>query len=149
MSTPNTVTKSENTGNDAVVLSYSDLLKKAYERDLVSMDVEILSTPSPMNDYLALCRVTCETATGGSVSNVSGVSADTGNTRNSAHLISRAATLARIRCLKDLTCEDATIREEIEITKKNRLLQFGKACLKVITPSTKKNIMKEEMLCRY
>ena len=129
-------------------LTYYDLLELAYRKNLVSMDVEILSYPTPENSYQALAKIVCQTSDGETFTEIGGANSDTCNSRDSSHLINRAILLSKIKGLKDLTCTGKTIREEIEAPRKRSLFRSGLNLIRKIQPTLSK-MKKEEYSCKY
>jgi len=98
-------------GKDFVL--YAGLLDLAHQRNLISMDVDILQYPSEENNYTAVCKATAKTATGGIFVDLGDANPNNTNAKVGKHLIRMASTRAKARCLRDLNCVSLTSLEEL------------------------------------
>lgn len=98
-------------GRDFVL--YSGLLDLAHQKNLISMDVELLQYPTKDNDHTAVCKAIARTATGGPFIDVGDANPVNCNAKVSKHLIRMASTRAKARALRDLTNIGMTALEEL------------------------------------
>jgi len=98
-------------GKDFVL--YSGLLDLAHQKNLISMDVELLQYPSKENEHTAVCKAIARTTTGGPFIDVGDANPNNCNSKVSRHLIRMASTRAKARCLRDLTNIGMTALEEL------------------------------------
>ena len=98
-------------GKDFVL--YAGLLDLAHQKNLISMDVELIQYPSKENDHTAVCKAIAKTATGGPFIDVGDANLINCNSKVSKHLIRMASTRAKARCLRDLTNIGMTALEEL------------------------------------
>jgi len=98
-------------GKDFVL--YAGLLDLAHQKNLVSIDVELLQYPSKENDLTAVCRAVAKTATEGPFIDVGDANPVNCNSKVGKHLIRMASTRAKARCLRDLTNIGMTALEEL------------------------------------
>ena len=119
--------------NGKELVHYSDILDLAHQKDLISIDVELLQYPSEENGNSALCRAVCQTSIGGTFTDIGSANPSNCNSRDHSCLIKTASTRAKSRCLKDLTNVGTTVIEEIETSPRKRfprMAKLGKFCLK-------------------
>jgi hypothetical protein len=98
-------------GKDFVL--YSGLLDLAHQKNLISMDVELIQYPTKDNDQTAVCKAIAKTATGGPFIDVGDASPLNCNSKVAKHLIRMASTRAKARALRDLTNIGMTALEEL------------------------------------
>jgi hypothetical protein len=98
-------------GKDFVL--YAGLLDLSHQKNLISLDVDILQYPSKDNDHTAVCKAIAKTATGGPFIDVGDANPTNCNAKVSKHLIRMASTRAKARCLRDLTNIGMTALEEL------------------------------------
>jgi len=98
-------------GKDFVL--YSGLLDLAHQKNLISMDVELIQYPGKDNDHTAVCRAIARTTTGGPFIDVGDANPNNCNSKVAKHLIRMASTRAKARCLRDLTNIGMTALEEL------------------------------------
>lgn len=98
-------------GKDFVL--YSGLLDLAHQKNLVSMDVELLQYPSKENDHTAVCKAIAKTVMGGPFIDVGDANPMNCNSKVAKHLIRMASTRAKARALRDLTNIGMTALEEL------------------------------------
>jgi len=92
---------------------YAGLLDLAHQKNLTSMDVELLQYPNEGNNHTAVCRAVAKTATGGVYTDVGDANPSNCNSKVAKHLIRMASTRAKARCLRDLTNIGMTALEEL------------------------------------
>ena len=98
-------------GKDFVL--YSGLLDLAHQKNLVSMDVELLQFPSKDNDHTAICKAIARTMTGGPFIDIGDANPMNCNSKVAKHIIRMSSTRAKARCLRDLTNIGITCLEEL------------------------------------
>ena len=98
-------------GKDFVL--YSGLLDLAHQKNLISMDVDILQYPTKENDHTAVCKAIAKTATGGPFIDVGDANPQNCNAKVAKHIIRMSSTRAKSRCLRDLTNIGMTCLEEL------------------------------------
>jgi len=98
-------------GKDFVL--YAGLLDLSHQKNLISLDVDIIQYPSKDNDHTAVCKAIAKTATGGPFIDVGDANPTNCNSRVSKHIIRMASTRAKARCLRDLTNIGMTALEEL------------------------------------
>jgi hypothetical protein len=98
-------------GKDFVL--YAGLLDLAHQKNLVSMDVELLQYPSKENDHTAVCKAIAKTMTGGPFIDVGDANPINCNSKVAKHIIRMASTRAKARALRDLTNIGMTALEEL------------------------------------
>lgn len=96
-------------------VTYEGLLDLAHQKNLNSIDVEIVQIPTNENSMTAICRATA-TTNNGRFSDIGDASPQSVNTRIAPHLIRMASTRAKARVLRDLTNVGMTSVEELELT---------------------------------
>jgi hypothetical protein len=92
---------------------YSGLLDLAHQKNLTSMEVDLLQMPTKENEHTAICRATGKTAAGGLFIDVGDANPMNCNSKVSRHIIRMASTRAKARCLRDLTNIGMTCLEEL------------------------------------
>jgi len=98
-------------GKDFVL--YSGLLDLAHQKNLISMDVELLQYPGKDNEHTAVCKAIAKTSTGGPFIDVGDANPANCNSKVAKHLIRMASTRAKARCLRDMTNIGMTALEEL------------------------------------
>jgi hypothetical protein len=98
-------------GKDFVL--YAGLLDLAHQKDLVSMDVELIQCPGKDNDHTAICKAIAKTAVGGPFIDVGDANPVNCNSKVVKHIIRMASTRAKARALRDLTNIGMTALEEL------------------------------------
>ena len=98
-------------GKDFVL--YSGLLDLAHQKNLVSIDVELIQYPSKENDHTAVCKAIARTVAGGPFIDVGDANPMNCNSKVAKHIIRMASTRAKARCLRDLTNIGMTALEEL------------------------------------
>ena len=92
---------------------YSGLLDLAHQKNLTSMEVDLLQYPTKENEHTAICRATGKTAGGGIFIDVGDANPMNCNAKVAKHIIRMASTRAKARCLRDLTNIGMTCLEEL------------------------------------
>jgi hypothetical protein len=92
---------------------YSGLLDLAHQKNLTSMEVDLLQYPTKENEHTAVCRATGKTACGGVFIDVGDANPINCNAKVAKHIIRMASTRAKARCLRDLTNIGMTCLEEL------------------------------------
>ena len=92
---------------------YAGLLDLAHQKNLMSMDVELLQFPSEENKYTAVCKAVAKTASGGVYTDIGDANPTNCNSKVVKHLIRMASTRSKARCLRDLTNIGMTALEEL------------------------------------
>ncbi len=92
---------------------YSGLLDLAHQKNLTSMEVDLLQIPTKENEHTAICRATGKTAVGGIFIDVGDANPMNCNAKVARHIIRMASTRAKARCLRDLTNIGMTALEEL------------------------------------
>jgi hypothetical protein len=98
-------------GKDFVL--YSGLLDLSHQKNLISIDVELLQYPTKENDHTAVCKAIAKTTTGGPFIDVGDANPQNCNSKVSKHIIRMSSTRAKARCLRDLTNIGMTCLEEL------------------------------------
>lgn len=100
-------------------VTYEGLLDLAHQKNLKSIDVELIQIPSKENNMTAICKATAITGNE-KFSDIGDASPQSVNTNIVPHLIRMASTRAKARVLRDLTnvgmtsIEEISLNEEIE-----------------------------------
>lgn len=92
---------------------YVGLLDLAHQKNLISMEVELLQFPSAENVQTAICRAIGKTAGGGIFIDIGDANPQNCNAKVSRHIIRMASTRAKARCLRDMTNIGMTCLEEL------------------------------------
>jgi hypothetical protein len=92
---------------------YVGLLDLAHQKNLTSMEVDLLQFPTKENEHTAICRATSKTANGGLFIDVGDANPMNCNSKVARHIIRMASTRAKARCLRDLTNIGMTCLEEL------------------------------------
>jgi hypothetical protein len=92
---------------------YSGLLDLAHQKNLTSMEVDLLQYPTKENEHTAICRATGKTASGGVFVDVGDANPMNCNSKVAKHIIRMASTRAKARCLRDMTNIGMTALEEL------------------------------------
>ena len=92
---------------------YVGLLDLAHQRNLTSMEVDLLQIPTKENEHTAICRAIGKTVNGGLFIDVGDANPNNCNSKVARHIIRMASTRAKARCLRDLTNIGMTCLEEL------------------------------------
>ncbi|MCK9444858.1 MAG: hypothetical protein M0Q14_10085 [Tissierellaceae bacterium] len=95
-------------------VTYEGLLDLAHQKNLKSMEVELLQIPSPDNNMTAICRAMAATERE-RFQDMGDASPDSVNSALVPHLIRMASTRAKARVLRDLTNVGMTAIEELSL----------------------------------
>lgn len=82
---------------------YVGLLDLAHQKNLTSMEVDLLQIPTKENEHTAICRATGKTANGGLFIDIGDANLMNCNAKVAKHIIRMASTRAKARCLRDMT----------------------------------------------
>jgi len=99
--------------DDKEFVLYAGLLDLAHQKDLISIDVELLQYPGKDNDHTAICKAVAKTLTRGPFIDIGDANPMNCNSKVAKHLIRMASTRAKARCLRDLTNIGMTCLEEL------------------------------------
>ena len=92
---------------------YAGLLDLAHQKNLISIDVELLQYPTKENDHTAVCRAIAKTTAGANFIDVGDANPQNCNAKVAKHIIRMSSTRAKARCLRDLTNIGMTCLEEL------------------------------------
>ena len=95
-------------------VTYEGLLDLAHQKNLKSINVELIQIPSKENNMTAICKATAITDNE-KFSDIGDASPQSVNTNIAPHLIRMASTRAKARVLRDLTNVGMTSIEEISL----------------------------------
>jgi hypothetical protein len=98
-------------GKDFVL--YAGLLDLAHQKNLISIDVELLQYPTKENDHTAVCKAIARTTMGANFIDVGDANPQNCNAKVAKHIIRMSSTRAKARCLRDLTNIGMTCLEEL------------------------------------
>ena len=93
--------------------AYVGLLDLAHQKNLTSMEVDLLQYPTTDNEKTAVCKEVAKTANGGVFVDVGDANPMNCNAKVARHIIRMASTKAKARCLLDLTNIGMTCLEEL------------------------------------
>ena len=93
-------------------VTYEGLLDLAHQKNLKSMDVELIQFPQKENNYTAICKATAFTDKD-KFTDIGDANPQSVNSNLVPHLIRIASTRAKARALRDLTNIGMTAFEEI------------------------------------
>ena len=93
--------------------AYVGLLDLAHQKNLTSMEVDLLQYPTTDNEKTAVCKAVAKTANGGVFVDVGDANPMNCNAKVARHIIRMASTRAKARCLRDLTNIGMTCLEEL------------------------------------
>ena len=99
--------------DDKDFVLYSGLLDVAHQKNLSSVDVELIQYPSDENKQTAICKATVKTIDGKIFSDIGDANPQNCNAKVSKHLIRMASTRAKARSLRDLDNIGMTALEEL------------------------------------
>jgi hypothetical protein len=95
-------------------VTYEGLLDLAHQKNLKSIDVEILQVPTKENNMTAICKATAITDEE-RFTDIGDANPQSVNSTIQPHLIRMASTRAKARALRDLTNVGMTAIEEISL----------------------------------
>jgi hypothetical protein len=93
-------------------ITYEGLLDLAHQKNLISIEVELIQIPSKENGMTAICKATATTDKE-TFSDIGDASPQSVNATIAPHLIRMASTRAKARVLRDLTNMGMTAVEEL------------------------------------
>lgn len=95
-------------------VTYEGLLDLAHQKNLKSINVELVQAPSKDNNMTAICKATVVTDKGTFI-DYGDASPSSVNSKIQPHIIRMASTRAKARALRDLTNVGITAIEEINL----------------------------------
>ena len=99
--------------DDKDFVLYSGLLDVAHQKNLSSVDVELIQFPSDENKHTAICRAKVETVDGKKFSDIGDANPQNCNSKVARHLIRMASTRAKARAFRDMDNIGMTALEEL------------------------------------
>jgi hypothetical protein len=99
--------------DDKDFVLYSGLLDVAHQKNLSSVDVELIQFPSDENKQTAICRAKVETVDGKKFSDIGDANPQNCNSKVARHLIRMASTRAKARAFRDMDNIGMTALEEL------------------------------------
>lgn len=93
-------------------VTYEGLLDLAHQKELISLEVELIQIPNKENNMTAICKATATTAKETYV-DIGDASPSSVNSALIPHIIRMASTRAKARALRDLTNVGMTAIEEL------------------------------------
>jgi len=99
--------------DDKDFVLYSGLLDVAHQKNLNSVDVELIQFPSDENKQTAICRAKVETVDGKKFSDIGDANPQNCNSKVARHLIRMASTRAKARAFRDMDNIGMTALEEL------------------------------------
>ncbi len=95
-------------------VTYEGLLDLSHQKNLKSIEVELIQVPTPENNMTAICKATATTENG-IFTDIGDASPQSVNSNIIPHIIRMASTRAKARVLRDLTNVGMTAIEELNI----------------------------------
>lgn len=92
---------------------YVGLLDLAHQKNLTSLEADLIQHPSPENQQTAICKTVAKTANGGVFIDMGDANPMNCNSKVAKHIIRMSSTRAKARCLRDLTNIGMTCLEEL------------------------------------
>jgi len=99
--------------DDKDFVLYSGLLDVAHQKNLSSVDVELIQFPSDENKNTAICKAKVETVDGKKFSDIGDANPQNCNSKVARHLIRMASTRAKARAFRDMDNIGMTSLEEL------------------------------------
>jgi hypothetical protein len=99
--------------DDKDFVLYAGLLDVAHQKNLISVDVELIQFPSDDNKQTAICKATVKTFDGKTFSDIGDANPQNCNSKVSRHLIRMASTRAKARAFRDCDNIGLTALEEL------------------------------------
>ena len=145
--------------DDKDFVLYSGLLDVAHQKNLCSVDVELIQFPSEENKNTAICKATVKTIDGKTFSDIGDANPQNCNSKVARHLIRMASTRSKARAFRDMDNIGMTALEELgdfnEVigadehkkapqAPKNNVRKFQKQVKPVINNDNKENGQKVE-----
>jgi hypothetical protein len=92
---------------------YAGLLDLAHQKNLCTVDVDIIQFPMEENKYTAICKAKVETIDGKRFSDIGDANPQNCNSKVAKHLIRMASTRAKARAFRDMDNIGMTALEEL------------------------------------
>jgi len=99
--------------DDKDFVLYSGLLDVAHQKNLISVDVELIQYPSDENKNTAICKATVRTIDGKVFSDIGDANPQNCNSKVGRHLVRMASTRAKARAFRDMDNIGMTALEEL------------------------------------
>jgi hypothetical protein len=99
--------------DDKDFVLYSGLLDVAHQKNLISVDVELIQFPSDDNKQTAICKATVKTFDGKIFADIGDANPQNCNSKVAKHLIRMASTRAKARAFRDMDNIGMTALEEL------------------------------------
>jgi hypothetical protein len=99
--------------DDKDFVLYAGLLDVAHQKNLSSVDVELIQTPSEENKYTAICKATVKTVDGKTFTDIGDANPANCNYKIVKHIIRLSATRAKARAFRDMDNIGMTSLEEL------------------------------------
>jgi len=99
--------------DDKDFVLYAGLLHYAHQKNLISVDVELIQFPSDENKQTAICKATVKTFDGKTFSDIGDANLANCNSKVAKHLIRMASTRAKARAFRDCDNIGLTALEEL------------------------------------
>ena len=99
--------------DDKDFVLYSGLLDVAHQKNLISVDVELIQYPSDENKNTAICKATVKTIDGKVFSDIGDANPQNCNSKVGRHLVRMASTRAKARAFRDMDNIGMTSLEEL------------------------------------
>jgi hypothetical protein len=99
--------------DDKDFVLYAGLLDVAHQKNLISVDVELIQFPSDENKQTAICKATVKTFDGKTFSDIGDACPLNCNSKVARHLIRMASTRAKARAFRDMDNIGLTALEEL------------------------------------
>ncbi len=99
--------------DDKDFVLYAGLLDCAHQKNLISVNVELIQFPNDENKQTAICKATVETADGRKFSDLGDANPQNCNSKVAKHLIRLSSTRAKARAFRDMDNIGMTALEEL------------------------------------
>ena len=99
--------------DDKDFVLYAGLLDVAHQKNLISVDVELIQFPSDENKQTAICKATVKTFDGKTFSDIGDANPQNCNSKVARHLIRMASTRSKARAFRDMDNIGLTALEEL------------------------------------
>jgi hypothetical protein len=99
--------------DDKDIVLYAGLLDVAHQKNLSSVEVELIQTPSEENKFTAICKATVKTVDGKIFSDIGDANPANCNYKIVKHIIRLSATRAKARAFRDMDNIGMTSLEEL------------------------------------
>lgn len=118
-------------------VTYEGLLDLAHQRNLKSIEVELIQIPTTENNMTAICKATATTENA-TYTDIGDASPESVNSTIVPHLIRMASTRAKARVLRDLTNIGMTAFEELSLESVENIEE--NLTLQQLDPPTKRQL---------